>query len=132
MVPGKHTRKATAQGKKFTRQCPIHPNLSELLLGKMPRHLLPTDWLFPSPRCTGAHLSFNACDKWLRAAVICADLYHPGISTHTTRRTFITRLYNNGVDIKTLMAITGHADIKSLQRYIDVDTDRISAAIALL
>jgi integrase/recombinase XerD len=128
----KHTRKATAKGKQFTRQCPMHEALKELLTGKMPIGKFPTDWLFPSPRSGDRPISFSSCDKWLRSAVASAGLYHRGISTHTTRRTFITRLYNNGVDIKTLMAITGHADIKSLQRYIDVDQNRVFAAIATL
>lgn len=126
----KHTRKASPTGKKETRQCPIHPELDRLLRAYKPSS---QGYLFSSGFSGSKHISFNACDKWLRAAAVRAGLGHRGISTHSTRRTFITVLYyDRGVDIKTLQAITGHSDVKSLQRYIEVSDDRKAAAIALL
>jgi len=125
----KHTRKASPSGKQETRQCPVHPELEKLLRLYKP---LQSRFLFPSGFGGAKHISFSACDKWLRAAVVRASLGHRGISSHSTRRSFITVLYyDRGVDIKTLQAITGHTDLKSLQRYIEVSDDRKAAAIAL-
>lgn len=126
----KHTRKASPSGKQETRQCPVHPELDRLLRAYKPNA---SGYLFSSGFGGTNHLSFSACDKWLRAAVVRAGLGHRGISSHSTRRSFITVLYyDRGVDIKTLQAITGHSDLKSLQRYIEVSDDRKVAAIALL
>lgn len=126
----KSTRKASPSGKQETRQCPVHPELDRLLRAYKPG---PHGYLFSSGFGGAKHISFSACDKWLRAAVIRAGLGHRGISSHSTRRSFITVLYyDRGVDIKTLQAITGHSDLKSLQRYIEVSEDRKAAAIALL
>ena len=126
----KSTRKASPSGKQETRQCPVHPELARLLKAYQPKK---DGYLFPSTGFNGGHIKFNSCDKWLRGAVIRAGLGHRGISTHSTRRSFITILYyDRGVDIKTLQAITGHSDLKSLQRYIEVSDDRKVAAIALL
>lgn len=126
----KSTRKASPSGKQETRQCPVHPELSRLLRAYKPNK---SGFLFSSGMGAVNPISFSACDKWLRAAVVRAGLGHRGISTHSTRRSFITILYyDRGVDIKTLQAITGHSDLKSLQRYIEVSDDRKVAAIALL
>lgn len=126
----KSTRKASPSGKQETRQCPVHPELARILKAYQPKS---SGYLFPSLGFGGGHIAFNTCDKWLRAAAVRAGLGHRGISTHSTRRTFITCLYyDRGVDIKTLQAITGHSDLKSLQRYIEVTDDRKAAAIALL
>lgn len=126
----KATRKASPSGKQETRQCPVHPELDRLLRAYKPNK---SGYLFSSGFGAAGHISFSSCDKWLRAAVIRAGLGHRGISSHSTRRSFITVLYyDRGVDIKTLQAITGHSDLKSLQRYIEVSDDRKVAAIALL
>lgn len=126
----KATRKASPSGKQETRQCPIHPELDRLLRAYKPNQ---SGYLFSGGIGGTNPISFSACDKWLRAAAVRAGLGHRGISTHSTRRTFITVLYyDRGVDIKTLQAITGHSDLKSLQRYIEVSDDRKAAAIALL
>jgi integrase/recombinase XerD len=126
----KHTRKASPSGKQETRQCPVHPELARLLQAYKPNS---SGYLFSSGMGGVTPISFSACDKWLRSAVVRAGLGHRGIATHSTRRSFITILYyDRGVDIQTLQAITGHSDLKSLQRYIEVSDDRKVAAIALL
>lgn len=125
------TRKASPDGKRSTRQMPLHPQLKEILEG----YHLPdprSKWLFESPIKQGKHITLRAADFAFRAAVDLAGLSHKGYSTHSTRRTFITRLHERGVDIHTIQRITGHSDLKSLIRYIDIDPDRISKAIAVL
>jgi len=124
------TRKARPDGKRFTRQIPMHPQLAEILEG----YQLPsaTGWLFESPILPGQSISLRAADFMLRSAIDLAGLSHKGYSTHSTRRTFITRLHERGVDIHTIQKITGHSDLKALIRYIDVSPDRINEAIAVL
>tara|TARA_B110000114_G_scaffold183269_1_gene224197 strand:- start:275 stop:646 length:372 start_codon:yes stop_codon:yes gene_type:complete len=40
------------------------------------------------------------------------------IASHTGRRTFATKCYNDGLDTITIMAMTGHKSEKSFMKYI--------------
>ncbi|MEM9448374.1 MAG: tyrosine-type recombinase/integrase [Cyanobacteria bacterium P01_E01_bin.6] len=125
------TRKASPDGTRKTRECPIHPTLLDTLKRYRPDGNR-EDWLFPSKDNAGNHITFWGCDKWFRCAVDKAGLSSKGISTHSTRRTLITRLARKGIDVKTLAAITGHRDVKSLMRYVEVDAQTVNRAIATL
>lgn len=125
-----NTRKASPNGKRATRQVPVHPQLLELLEAYRPEDA--SCWLFPSRIDSEAHITLRAADLMFRAAVEAAALTHKGYSTHSTRRTFITRLWEQGVDLHTIQLLTGHSDTKSLVRYIEADPERIKKAIALL
>ena len=124
-----NTRKASPDGRRQTRQVPIHPNLKELL--QFYKFENNTQWLFPNPSRNN-HISLRCADYVLRAAVEKAGLDAKGISTHSTRRSFINKLYCKGVDIYTIQQITGHRDIKALLGYIDPSVDKIRGAIASL
>lgn len=124
------TRKASPDGKRHTRQVPTGSQLKEILEGYQPGST--TGWLFESPMCPGHPVTLRAADFVFRAAVCQAGLEHKGYSTHSTRRTFITRLYERGVDLRTIQHLTGHHDLKALIRYIEFDPDRAQRAIALL
>lgn len=122
-------RKAAPDGTRQTRQVPVHPTLREILEAYKP----PVDgWLFPSSIRPGEPISFQAADDFFRRALDASQLSHKGISTHSTRRSFITSLYLRGVDLATLQKITGHRDLKSLQRYIEISPERVRRAIASL
>lgn len=125
-----NTRKASPNGKRVTRQVPVHPLLLELLEAYQPEDA--SCWLFPSRVDVSTHITLRAADLMFRAAVEAAALSHKGYSTHSTRRTFITRLWESGVDLHTIQLLTGHSDTKSLVRYIEADPERIKKAIALL
>lgn len=118
------------KGKKDTRQTPIHEALKEILQSYQPP--IEGKWLFPSPRNNEDHLSFSAFDKMLRKALEKAGLSNHGFSPHSFRRTFITRLHEKKVSIKTIQAITKHRSINSLSEYIDVSDDAVKSAISLL
>lgn len=124
------TRKASPNGQRDTRQVPVHPTLRELLLAFNPP-IQGSAWLFPSPMGEQS-ISFSAADKWFRAAVGNAGLAHKGFSTHSTRRTLITRLAQRGTDLKVVQAITGHRDLKALLRYVEIDSNQVRAAIEAL
>ena len=125
-----NTRKASPTGKRVTRQVPAHPSLRELL--EAYRTDAASCWLFPSRVDFSSHITLRAADLMFRAAVEAAGLQHKGYSTYSTRRTFITRLWEQGVDLHTIQLLTGHSDTKSLVRYIEADPERIKKAIALL
>jgi integrase/recombinase XerD len=123
------TRKATPDGKRQTRQVPVHAVLAESLCNYSP----PADspWLFPC-RDGSLPITIRWADKILRAAVERVGLSAKGISTHSTRRSFITKLHRNGTDLYTIKKITGHKDFKSLERYVEISADRVKGAIATL
>jgi integrase/recombinase XerD len=125
------TRKATAQGKRYTRQLIIHPALIETLESYPRRSGNP--WLFPSRTdASEEHISIQGADYLLRAAVDRAGLGGKGISSHSFRRTLITRLDEAGISIKTIQGVTGHRSLASVQRYIEVSDERIRQAISLI
>lgn len=123
-----NTRKAGPDGKRQTRQVPVHPVLAESLRGYKPQDSI---WLFPNREGDGP-ITIRWADKILRAAVEKTGLDAKGISTHSTRRTFITKLHRNGTDLYTIQKITGHRDLKALGRYVEIDSDRVKGAIATL
>ena len=123
------TRKASPDGKRATRQVPIHSQLEQYLLAFKPAL---SGWLFPCRLDEKEHLTFQGAAWAFGEAIVKARLDGKGISTHTTRRSFITHLHEKGVDIKTIQQITGHSDLKSLQRYVEVSPQRVVQAIALL
>ncbi|WP_414579600.1 tyrosine-type recombinase/integrase [Anabaena sp. CCY 9402-a] len=122
------TRKATPDGKRKTRQVPVHGVLSECLSSYQPSE---STWLFPD-RTGESPISLRWADMILRHAVDQAGLSAKGISTHSTRRSFITKLAKRGVSLSTIKKATGHTDLKVLSRYIEVTDDDVKEAIATL
>jgi len=55
-----------------------------------------------------------------------------GATSHSGRRTFITRLANKGVGVRLLASLAGHRSITTTQRYIDVNDDMARAAVELI
>lgn len=123
------TRKASPTGERHTRQVPVHPTLRDIL--RAYRAPATSVWLFPSTATT-AHITQGACDEWLRRAIVKAGLDAKGISTHSTRRSFITQLAERGIDIKTIQRLTGHRDVRCLLGYVEVSEQRLRMAIATL
>ena len=84
--------------------------------------------LFESQK--GGHFSANTmCQLFL-------DIYKSvglkDASSHSGRRTYITRLANKGVGVRLLAELAGHSHISTTQRYIDVNAEQLSAAVELL
>jgi integrase/recombinase XerD len=55
-----------------------------------------------------------------------------GASSHSGRRTFITKLANKGVGVRVLMALAGHRNIGTTQRYIDLNDEMQRSAVNLI
>lgn len=124
------TRKASPKGQHRTRQVPVHSTLHEILEAYKP--ILQTGYLFPSPRNPDKPLSLRSADWALRQAVLKAGLEAKGISSHSTRVTFITNLHNLGVSIQRIQQLTGHQDLKVLSRYVVTTPEQLKAAISVL
>lgn len=122
------TRKASPDGTRATRQVPVHQTLAESLGSYKPENSV---WLFPNRENDGP-ITIRWADMIFRAAVDRAGLTAKGISTHSTRRSFITKLHRNGTDLYTIKQITGHKDFKSLEKYVEIDSDRVKGAINAL
>jgi len=55
-----------------------------------------------------------------------------GASSHSGRRSFITKLASKGVSAKVLMHLAGHKHLSTTQRYIDVNDDMLKKAVELM
>jgi integrase/recombinase XerD len=55
-----------------------------------------------------------------------------GASSHSGRRSFITKLAHNGISAKVIMTLAGHKHLSTTQRYIDVNDEMLKAAVEIL
>ena len=84
--------------------------------------------LFASQK--GGHFSANTmCQLFLE---ICKACGFKDASSHSGRRTYITRLANKGVGVRLLAELAGHSHISTTQRYIDVNSEQLANAVELL
>ena len=111
----------TVKGGKKTRSVPIHPQLAaELAAWKQvvnPDND-PDQWLFPSSRCPGEHMSRRAFDHQLRKTADRLGLV--GVSTHSFRRSFLTASSEAGQPLRAIQSISGHSSLTMLAAYIKV------------
>jgi len=123
-------RKEATKGKRALREIPSHRELDNVLranpIGK--------ELCFPSCRQEGMLYASlerpytrQAYDYALRHAAEECRLY--GVSTHSGRRSFATRLYNEGVDLATIQSMTGHANLQDLSLYIHRGIDAREKAV---
>ncbi|BAY85993.1 integrase family protein [Calothrix parasitica NIES-267] len=124
------TRKASPSGKRRTRQLKAHSTLIESLQAYKPDTNI-SEYIFHG-RDGVDHITTRWCDKILRAAVERAGLEAKGISWHSFRRTFATRLHRSGVSIFVISKLLDHSDVRTTQEYIDVFEDQIEGAIEAL
>ncbi|MEM9487335.1 MAG: site-specific integrase [Cyanobacteria bacterium P01_F01_bin.116] len=115
-------RKQTTKA-KATRQVKLHPKLRTVLA----EIELPSEgYLFPG-KFRGC-ITRQTADYALRQA--CDLLGFRGYSTHSFRRTALTRLSNAGTPLRVIQKISGHASLTELQKYLDVTDDQMEDAIA--
>ncbi len=88
------------------------------------------DWIFPSPRPNATKTGHrNRMDTPFRRAVEAAELDPAVVTPHVMRHTAITRLVQAGVDIPTIMRISGHKTSKMVEKYTHVHGDHIDRAM---
>lgn len=120
-------RKGNTKGKIGTRQIAIHPALAELIDSY--RAECSSDRLFPGRHGRG-QLTRVAADGILRAA--CQRCGIEGVSTHSFRRTALTRMSNAGIPLRVIQEISGHKTLSELQKYLEVSPEQVTGAIAAL
>jgi integrase/recombinase XerD len=118
-------RKATTKGSSATRTLPLHPILAKYLKAYNPD----VGFLFPG-RDNTKPLTRAQADVIFKEA--CKRVRIKGASTHSMRRTALTNLSNAGVPLRVIMEISGHKNLSSLQRYLEVQPEQLVRAIGLL
>jgi integrase/recombinase XerD len=126
-------RRENTKGQTGNRQIPIHRELKRVLLDTFTG----TELVFPSGQSSkglssSSELPYRrqSYDSALRDASKLAKL--AGVATHSGRRTFVTRLYDAGCDLRTIQSMTGHRNLSDLQLYIECGIDAREKAIARL
>ena len=114
------------------RVIPIHPDLHGALV-KLARHeLAPDGPVIRSER--GGPMSPVSIVCWFAKAFRAIGL--AGCSSHSGRRTFITRaarlVHRTGGSLRDVQLLAGHRSIQTTQRYIDGDTEARRKLVSLI
>jgi site-specific recombinase XerD len=83
-------------------------------------------------RVGGRPIAGRVTNRMLTRVLEKAGLGQHGITPHALRRTFATHLIRNGVDVKTVQELLGHADLQTTARYLHSDTRTKQAAVGKL
>jgi integrase len=113
------------------RRIPIHPALKAALQ----RLLRVSDSSGPVIRSArGRHMRPSSIVNWF--AFLFADLGFEGCSSHSGRRTFITRAARNlhrvGCSLRDVQMLAGHRSVQTTQGYIDGDTSGQRRLVGML
>lgn len=88
------------------------------------------EYLFKSRKGTNKPISRVQAYRILNEAAERAGIAEKvgGIGTHSMRKTFGYRLYEQGIDVSRIMTILGHSSEKETLRYIGITNQEISEA----
>lgn len=118
---------------KGGRTIPLHPDLHAALTRLMTKRAIsPTDHVIHSERghCYGP----TAIAVWFHRTY--HDLGLEGASSHSGRRTFITRVAKKiteaGGSLRDVQQLAGHTSLATTQRYIEGDSDAKRKVISLI
>ena len=119
-------RKSTTKGKLKTRVVDIQPGLAQLLA----EYPTSPGALFPGIRGRSLTLTRFMADKILKAA--CGRIGLEGVSTHSFRRTALTMMSSAGIPLRVIQEISGHNDLGTLQRYLEVSPEQKRIAVSVI
>lgn len=120
-------RKSTTKGKLKTRVVDIQPGLAQLLAEYQP---VKSGALFPGMRGRTPTLTRFMADKILKSACLRVGL--EGVSTHSFRRTALTMMSSAGIPLRVIQEISGHGDLGTLQRYLEVSQEQKLHAVSVI
>ena len=117
------------------RHAMLSPQLLELLRawwreGKRRGVMLPQGWLFPS-RNPIMPLSTRQMNRAVHAAAQAAEI-RKRVTPHTLRHSFATHLLEQGIDIRVIQVLLGHAKLETTALYARVATNTIRAVTSPL
>ena len=118
-------RKENTKGKADTRSIPVCDELREILEA----YSSPKEFLFPG-RWGRGHIHPDSADKILRAAFDELDI--EGASTHSFRRTCLTKMHLSHVPTKVIKKISGHKTLAALDRYLEVSDEDLQDGVNTL
>lgn len=116
-------KRAMTKGEKQRYVYLTHKKICDVLdeYIKTIKHLDRSRPLFQTQR--KSRFTANAMQKWFKVIYDKAGI--TGGSSHSGRRTFITRLIEQGADIKAVSKLAGHASIVTTAIYVDDNPDRL-------
>jgi integrase/recombinase XerD len=120
-VKNKHARTVFLP-EKLRRELAAYVNAMKQRAGHLP--------LFPTQKCPERGFTPNTAAQHLATIYRSAGI--DGASSHSGRRTYITRLASKGVGVRVLASLAGHKSISTTQRYIDVNDEMKRAAVELI
>jgi integrase/recombinase XerD len=122
MTKGEKQRHAYLNNKKLREALQAH--LNDL----QKKAMAPSKPFFQTQR--RSRFTPNTLQKWFRALFDKAGII--GASSHSGRRTFITRLIEQGVDIKAVSRLAGHASIVTTAIYVEDNPDKLKRIVVNL
>ena len=120
-------RKGNTKGKLATRTIPVIEELRLLLADYYPT---PRTWfMFPGRHGKG-HINPDSAARILREA--CEKVGIEGVSTHSFRRTALTQMSNAGIPLRVIQQVSGHRNLETLQKYLEVQPEQVRGAVSSL
>lgn len=120
-----HFPKDIRKGKRKDLILPVSENLRVVLLQYQQPE---SGYLFPSKYSGCKRVSYESYNLKLKtAAKLCG--ISGKISTHSARRSTLTKLNNQGFSLAHISKISGHSSLASLQRYLDVSEKDINLMV---
>lgn len=87
-----------------------------------------SEWLFPGRWASSGHLNSQAFSQDLKQVL--RELNLGGASTHSFRRSALTRLAEKGYPLHVIAEVSGHKSLSELQKYLSVLPAQYQAAVA--
>jgi integrase/recombinase XerD len=121
-----HLKRSMTKGEKQRQAYLTHDKMRKALDAYIKEfkdnpYILPSTPFFQTQR--KSRFTPNVLQKWFKIQFEKAGIY--GASSHSGRRTFITRLIEQGADIKAVSRLAGHASIVTTAIYVEDNPDRL-------